>query len=153
EYGDKLRIAVPIVLRAWTAPMVAAKLRGLYEKGARRFHVSNLGGFEFVAQAAGIDKRLRIDTAMIMKRSRSLAPRSGVAIFEPRLPDLSKLCVDVTTDWPCYAMSRETVRSWLDQGVSRVTLSIEDGEQNLREVLRELANHAEIVVYQDTPLF
>lgn len=153
EYGDKLRIAVPIVLRAWTAPMVAAKLRSLYEKGARRFQVSNLGGFEFVAQAAGIDKRMRVDTAMIMKRSRSLAPRSGVAIFEPRLPDFSKLGLDVSTDWPCYAMSRETVRSWLDQGVSRVTLSIEDGEQNLREVLREFANHAEIVVYQDTPLF
>src|SRR5690606_3592472 len=42
QYGDKLRVAVPIVLRAWTAPMVAAKLRGLYEKGARRFQVSNL---------------------------------------------------------------------------------------------------------------
>jgi len=153
EYGAKLRIAVPIVLRAWTAPMVMAKLKGLYEKGARRFQVSNLGGFEFVAQAAGIDKRFRVDTSMIMRRSRSLAPRSGVAIFEPRLPDFGKLGIDITTDWPCYAMSRETVRSWLDQGVSRVTLSIEDGAANLREVLREFANHADVVVYQDTPLF
>ncbi|MCA8916035.1 MAG: U32 family peptidase [Planctomycetes bacterium] len=153
DYGDKLRIAVPIVLRAWTAPMVAAKLKGLFEKGARRFQVSNLGGFEFVAQAAGIDKRSRVDTSMIMKRSRSLAPRSGVAIFEPRLPDFSKLGVDITTDWPCYAMSRETVRSWLDQGVSRVTLNIEDGAENLKPILREFANHADVVVYQDTPLF
>jgi putative protease len=153
DHGDKLRIAVPIVLRSWTAPMVAAKLKGLYEKGARRFQISNLGGFEFVAQAAGIDKRFRVDTSMIMRRSRSLSPRSGVAIFEPKLPDFGKLGLDITTDWPCYAMSRESVRSWLDQGVSRVTLSIEDGEQNLRPILREFANNADVVVYQDTPLF
>jgi putative protease len=142
DYGDKLRIAVPIVLRSWTAPMVAAK-----------FQVSNIGGFEFVAQAAGIDKRLRVDTSMIMRRSRSLSPRSGVAIFEPKLPDFSKLGLDITTDWPCYAMSREALRSWLDQGVSRVTLSIEDGAENLKPILQEFANNADVVVYQDTPLF
>lgn len=153
EYGDRLRIAVPILLRSWTAPMVAAKLKGLFEKGARRFQVANLGGFEFVAEAANISKRRRVNTSMIMKRSRSLSPRAGVAIFEPSLPEFSHHGVDVTTDWPCYAMSRETARSWLEQGVSRVTLSIEDGEANLREILREFANNSDVVVYQDTPLF
>ena len=90
---------------------------------------------------------------MIMKRSRSLAPRSGVAIYEPRLPDFARNGIDVTTDWPCYTMSRETARSWLEQGVSRVTLSIEDGLENMRPILREFANVADVVVYQDTPLF
>ena len=153
EHGDKLRIAVPNILRSWNAPMVAAKLKGLFELGARRFQVSNLGGLEFVAQAAGIDRQRRVDTSMIMKRSRSLAPRSGVAIYEPRLPDFARNGIDVTTDWPCYTMSRETARSWLEQGVSRVTLSIEDGLDNMREILREFANVADVVVYQDTPLF
>lgn len=153
DYGDKLRIAVPVLLRSWNAPMVAAKLKGLFEKGAKRFQVSNLGGFEFVAEAAGISQRRRVNTSMIMKRSRSLSPRAGVAIFEPSLPEFSHYGVDVTTDWPCYSMSRETARSWLEQGVSRVTLSIEDGAENLREVLREFANRADVVVYQDTPLF
>lgn len=153
DYGDKLRIAVPIILRSWNAPMVAAKLRGLFEKGARRFQVSNFGGFELLAQAAGIDRGKNVDTAVIMKRSRSLNPRAGIAIFEPRLPDFTRQGLDVTTDWPCYTMSRETARSWLEQGVSRVTLSIEDGQENLRSVLREFAHVSDVVVYQDTPLF
>ncbi|MBX3460492.1 MAG: U32 family peptidase [Planctomycetes bacterium] len=153
EHGDKLRIHVPIVLRAWTAPMVAAKLQSLFDKGARRFQVANLGGFEFVARAAGIDKRRRVNTAQIMRRSRSISPRAGIAIYEPQVPEFERHGIDVSTDWPCYTMSRETARSWIDQGVSRVTLSVEDGIENLRQVLREFASVSDVVVYQDTPLF
>lgn len=153
EHGDKLRIQVPIILRSWTAPMVAAKLQSLWDKGARRFQVANLGGFEFIARAAGIDKKRRVNTAQIMRRSRSISPRAGIAIYEPQVPEFERHGIDVSTDWPCYTMSRETARSWIEQGVSRITLSIEDGIENMREILREFANVSDVVVYQDTPLF
>jgi len=152
QHASKLRVHVPVILRGWTAPMVASKLRGLYELGARRFQVANLGGFEFVAKAAGIDKRAKVDTTQLFRRGR-LGTRAGVAIFEPRLPEFSRAGVDVTTDWPCYAMSRETVKSWLEQGASRVTLSVEDGLDNLRKLLRDYGRITDVVVYQDTPLF
>ncbi len=153
RHGAKLRIAVPIILRAWTAPMVFAKLSELVKLGARRFSVANLGGFEFIARAAGIEKRKRMNTSALMRRSRIVQPRAGVAIYEPNIPEFTREGLDIATDWPCYAMSREAVRSWLEQGASRVTLSIEDGAENMTPILREFANHAEVVVYQDTPLF
>lgn len=152
RFGPKLRVHVPVILRGWTAPMVASKLRGLYEIGARRFQVANIGGFEFVARAAGIDKRAKVDTTQLFRRGR-LGTRAGVAIFEPRLPEFARVGVELTTDWPCYAMSRETIKSWLEQGASRVTLSVEDGIDNLRKLLREYGRVTDVVVYQDTPLF
>ncbi len=153
EWGDKLRIRVPTILRSWTAPMVEAKLQSLFYRGARRFQVANFGGFECVARAAGIDKKRSVDTAHLMRRSPSVSTRAGVAIYEPHVPEFQRHGVDVSTDWPCYTMSREAARSWLEQGVSRITLSVEDGIANLREILREYAGVSEVVVYQDTPLF
>ena len=92
-------------------------------------------------------------TRLLVRRSRNISPRSGVAIFEPDLPEFSNAGIDVSTDWPCYTMSRETARSWLEQGASRITLSIEDGRENLKAVLAEFANVSEVIVYHDTPLF
>ncbi len=152
QHAAKLRIAVPVILRGWTSPMVASKLQGLFAMGARRFQVANLGGFEFVAHAAGIDVRTRVDTAHLIRRAR-LGTRAGVAVFEPKVPDFARAGVDVTTDWPCYAMSRETAKSWLEQGASRVTLSVEDGLDNFKQVLAAYGRVADVVVYQDTPLF
>lgn len=153
DHGERIRFALPVILRGWNAPMVAAKLKGLLGLGARRFQVSNFGGFEFIARAAGIDRKRGVDTAEIMQRTRTVSTRSGIAIFEPHLPEFRRSGIDVCTDWPCYAMSRETARSWLEQGVSRITLSVEDGMENLREVLRGCGHAAEVVIYQDTPLF
>lgn len=153
DHGNKLRIAVPPTVREWHMQSVRDKLKTLFECGARRFQVGNLGGFELVAEAAGISKQRRIDTAVIMKRSRSLSPRAGVAIFEPRLPEFQRVGIGVTTDWTCEVRSRETARSWLEQGVSRLTLSVTDDRENLREILREFANVSDVVVYRDTPLF
>lgn len=93
-----------------------------------------------------------MDTTQLFRRGK-LGTRAGVAIFEPRLPEFARVGVDVTTDWSCYAMSRETIKSWLEQGASRVTLSVEDGIDNMRRLLRQYGRVADVVVYQDTPLF
>jgi putative protease len=60
--------------------------------------------------------------------------------------------LDVSADWPLYAMNRLAVSQLLDMGIQRVTLSPEDGRQNLSALLREFGACAAVVVYQDTPL-
>jgi U32 family peptidase len=151
-HSEKLRVAVPPVVTLRTQPMVSDKLRALFECGARRFMVSDLGGFEFVARAAGIDVRRRVDTAQILRRSRTLLPRAGVAIFEPQVPEFERHGIDVCTDWTCFAFSREAAKCWLDQGVSRLALMMEEDMGNLTDILRQYANLSEVVVYHDAPL-
>ncbi|MDC1141566.1 DUF3656 domain-containing protein [Planctomycetota bacterium] len=153
EHGDKARFATPIIVRSWTAPAVRAKLQALHQAGARKFQVSNIGGFEMLAHACRISTKRKMHTTLLVRRSRDINPRSGVAVFEPDLPELSQAGLDVSTDWPCYTMSRETARSWLEQGASRIALSIEDGKENMKAILAEFASVAEVIVYHDTPLF
>jgi U32 family peptidase len=153
QWGDKLRIGVPTIARAWNTPMLRAKLKALFDAGARRFRVANLGGLEFVAAISRADEAPAVDTLHILRRSPSVSPRAGVAIYEPQVPDFTARGLDIASDWPCYVMSRETARSWLEQGLSRVTLSVEDGIENLKPLLRDYGALAEVVVYQNTPLF
>src|SRR5207249_9349702 len=51
------------------------------------------------------------------------------------------------------AVNRQAVRQLFDMGVSRVTLSPEDGLANLRGLLAEFGDRAQLIVHQDTPLF
>jgi hypothetical protein len=61
--------------------------------------------------------------------------------------------VDLATDWSVYVINRLAARELLDRGVTRFTLSPEDGLENLRSLLAEFAEQATLIVYQDTPLF
>jgi putative protease len=61
--------------------------------------------------------------------------------------------VDLATDWSVYVVNRAAARQLLDMGVSRFTLSPEDGLENLRPLLGEFGPKAVLIVYQDTPLF
>lgn len=153
KHENKLRIALPIIVRAWEHASTEWKLRDLYAAGARRFSVSNLGGFEYLARMAGIDKRKRLGTATIMRRSQDVATRRVGLTFEPKIPDFRGAGLDLVADWPLYTLSRETARTWLEQGCSRVTLSVEDGIENMRAILTEFGADADVVIYQDTPLF
>jgi putative protease len=60
---------------------------------------------------------------------------------------------DIATDWSIYVLNRLAARELLRWGVSRFTLSPEDGVSNLRSLLAEFAERAVLIVYQDTPLF
>lgn len=153
RHGQRLRVALPVITRAWEHAGMEWKLRDLFAAGARRFCVSNLGGFEYLARMAGVDKRKRMGTATIMRRSADVATRRLGLTFEPRIPDFRGASLDIIADWPLYTLSREAARAWLEQGCSRVTLSVEDGIENMRAVLGEFGPEADIVTYQDTPLF
>ncbi len=153
KHENKLRLALPIIVRSWEHASTEWKLRDLYAAGARRFSVSNLGGFEYLARTASIDKRKRLGTATIMRRSQDVATRRVGLTFEPKIPDFRGAGLDIVADWPLYTLSRETARTWLEQGCSRVTLSVEDGIENMRAILTEFGADADVVIYQDTPLF
>jgi putative protease len=61
--------------------------------------------------------------------------------------------LDLSTDWSVYTVNRAAVRQLLEWGVSRFTLSPEDGLENVRSLLAEFAEKAVLIVYQDTPMF
>ena len=61
--------------------------------------------------------------------------------------------VDLATDWSVYVINRLAATELLGRGVTRFTLSPEDGLENLRSLLAEFAERATLIVYQDTPLF
>jgi collagenase-like PrtC family protease len=61
--------------------------------------------------------------------------------------------IALATDWPVYVLNRAAARQLLGMGVSRFTLSPEDGLSNVRPLLAEFGARAVLVVYQDTPLF
>jgi hypothetical protein len=61
--------------------------------------------------------------------------------------------IDLATDWSVYVLNRLAARQVLAMGVTRFTLSPEDGLENGRSLLAEFGPRAVLIVYQDTPLF
>jgi hypothetical protein len=60
---------------------------------------------------------------------------------------------DLSTDWSIYVINRLAAEELLRWGVTRFTLSPEDGLANVRSLLAEFGERATLIVYQDTPLF
>jgi putative protease len=67
------------------------------------------------------------------------------------LPDPCAL--DLSTDWSVYVINRLAAQELQERGVTRFTLSPEDGLSNVRSLLAEFGARATLIVYQDTPLF
>ncbi|MCS6850708.1 MAG: U32 family peptidase [Gemmataceae bacterium] len=61
--------------------------------------------------------------------------------------------LDLAADWSLYVVNRLAARQLVSMGVSRFTLSPEDGLANLRSLVAEFGPRAVVIVYQDTPLF
>jgi hypothetical protein len=71
--------------------------------------------------------------------------------LDPREPNTGPL--DLATDWSVYVVNRLAAEMLRQSGVRRLTLSPEDGLENLRSLLAELGPRATVIVYQDTPQF
>jgi putative protease len=71
--------------------------------------------------------------------------------LDPLQPGRSSL--DLATDWSVYVINRLAAQALTRMGVSRFTLSPEDGLENVRSLLAEFGPRAVLIVYQDTPLF
>ena len=61
--------------------------------------------------------------------------------------------LDLAADWPLYALNTSAAAQLFAMGARHVTLSPEDGLDNMRELLKKLGERAVVVVYQDTPLY
>ena len=69
----------------------------------------------------------------------------GLALADSRL--------DVSADWPLYALNRQAAQQLLDRGLTSFTLSPEDTRDNMLALLAEFGDRATLVVYQDVPVF
>jgi putative protease len=61
--------------------------------------------------------------------------------------------LDLCGGWPLYATNRAGVRQWTEWGLTSVTLSPEDGRDNMADVLAGAADLADVPLYEDVPLF
>ncbi|MFW7379037.1 MAG: peptidase U32 family protein [Oligoflexus sp.] len=68
--------------------------------------------------------------------------------------DLSAL--DIASDFSLYALNSEALAEYVDLGISKSALSIEDDADNIQNKLRRwpsLALKPQVILYKDTPLF
>jgi hypothetical protein len=81
-----------------------------------------------------------------------VANLSGWAYLECS-PHALQADLDLAADWSVYVINRLAARQLIDMGVTRFTLSPEDGLENMRSLLAEFGPRAGVIVYQDTPQF
>ncbi len=65
----------------------------------------------------------------------------------------ARQAINIAADWPIYATNRAAARQILALGADYLTLSPEDGLENMRSLLAEWGVFTVVVAYQDTPLF
>jgi putative protease len=61
--------------------------------------------------------------------------------------------LNLTADWPLYALNPSALRQLFAMGVERATLSPEDGWANIKALATEFGSRVALIVHQDTPLF
>ncbi len=120
---DKIRLALPVLTRQWESDELNRKVASLLGGGWQKWEASNLSAWKFLE-------------------------REGVSLS--RMEERPRL--DLSADWPLYVMNRAAALQLLDMGVTRFTLSPEDGLRNMRVLLGEFGAKAVVIIYQDTPL-
>ncbi|MCX7590705.1 MAG: U32 family peptidase [Kiritimatiellae bacterium] len=120
---DRIRLALPIVIRSAQEAELRFRIRKFLEKGWSKWEVSGLGGLRVLSEMT----------------------ESSGAFPVPAL--------DISADWPLYVLNRQAALALSELGLTRFTLSPEDGKTNMRELLAEFGSRAVVIVYQDTPLF
>jgi hypothetical protein len=127
---ERLRLALPIITRAWEEDDLRQKIAALFAAGWRAWEGANLSAWEY----------LTLNT-----KTQRHEDTKGTARAEDGL--------DVSTDWSVYVTNLAAARAVLERGAARVTLSPEDGLANYGALLSALGPRATVIVYQDTPLF
>lgn len=131
--SDRVRLGLPVIARAWESAALAGRIGALRARGFRKWLYPSLGAWDLAAQgsASGLEP----------SRAQSGDLREWVQSGD-----------DVATDWTLASMNPHAVAAWLEAGASGVTLSPEDGRDNLLALLRQWGHRATVVLYQDTPL-
>jgi len=119
-------------------------------------------------QATGLKLRLAVPTVVrawdepVLKIWFKAALEAGIRAYEVGNPGALELLhdwgmpvEDLASDFMLYALNREAVKHWRDQGVQKIALSIEDDAESLTGLLEHWPEDAEpqAILYKDTPLF
>lgn len=141
---------------------VAAELEPLPQLLAGLGRLAGLLGRERIRLALPIITR-RWEEQDLLQRIRTLcaagwqkweaANISAWPFLRLALPVAAETILDLVADWPLYSLNLSAAAQLLEMGARRVTLSPEDGLENLRPLLHKLGARAAVIVYQDTPLF
>ncbi len=132
--GDKIRLALPIIMRGQTAGRLTKLLPRLRESGFRRWLVPGLNGWGWLTgQKIGL-----------------LDPGENNRCAHA---DVSGQDGDLAADWPLYATNRWSAALLLSQGFSYFTFSPEDEAENMQSLARLYPGKAVATVYAYPPLF
>jgi len=121
-------------------------------------------------KGAGLDLRLALPTVLrawdepLMAQYFKYAHEAGVTRFEVgNLGGLSILkswgmpLTDVAGDFTLYTLNSAAFRFWQTQGLSKISLSIEDDKTNIEALAQALTDEdrsqLSVILYKDTPLF
>jgi putative protease len=124
---ERLRLALPALTRQFEEKGLRQKIHHLRAAGWTKWEAANLSAWSYL----GLD------------------PARGTE----RATSGEELGVDLSADWSVYVLNRLAAEALTRMGVTRFTLSPEDGLGNLRSLLAEFGTRAVVVVYQDTPQF
>jgi len=134
----RLRLSLPVIMREWEIFPLTKAVAGLIAKGWRKWQISNLWGWSFLNS---ICKDVKIVAG---------GDDPGPASSQPATKHESHF--DISADWPLYALNNLATSELQSLGIAKITLSPEDGLENMSFLLKEHASDATVIVYQDTPL-
>ncbi|MBR3583348.1 MAG: U32 family peptidase [Kiritimatiellae bacterium] len=110
-----LRLALPMIVRAWDREPLLAQIRHHLDLGHRLWEAANISSLD-------------------------LLPKNH--------PDL-----DLSADWPLYALNPQAAAAWRDRGITRLTISPEDTEDNALALASAAPGPWVWPVRSDPPLF
>ena len=110
-----LRLALPMIVRAWNREPLLAQIRHHLDLGHRQWEAANISSLD-------------------------LLPKNH--------PDL-----DLSADWPLYALNPQAAAAWRDRGITRLTISPEDTEDNALALASAVPIPLVWPVRSDPPLF
>ena len=110
-----IRLALPMIIRAWDREPLLAQIRHHLDHGHRLWEAANI---------------------------------SSLDLLPKNLPDL-----DLTADWPLYALNPQAAAAWRDRGITRLTISPEDTEDNALALAAAAPGPWVWPVRSDPPLF
>ena len=109
-----VRLALPMVTRAWDREELLAQIRRFFDAGHRRWEAANLSALEFIPRAAELD---------------------------------------LSADWPLYALNSVAIAELRERGISRFTVSPEDAADNVALLAARHPFALVWPVHRDPPLF
>jgi putative protease len=110
-----LRLALPMIVRAWDREPLTAQIRHYLDLGIRHWEAANLSSLDCL-------------------------PRNRTDL-------------DLSADWPLYALNPQAAAAWRAQGITRLTLAPEDTEENALALAAAAPGPWVWPVRSDPPLF